>query len=148
MIGLRPGVIAAGLVLALLLASCSSSTAAAPTVTDAWVRPSTGMQGAVAAYFTITNSTGRDDALLSASSPIAKTVELHETSTDASGMTGMQPIDRVAVASGATVTLAPGGMHVMLMDLTQALPTGGTVELDLVFEHGGKVVVQAEVRQG
>jgi len=148
MTGRRPGAIAAGLVLALLLTACSTSATGAPAVSDAWVRPSASMGGAVAAYFTITNATGKDDALLSVSSPIAKTVELHETSTDASGMTGMQPIDRVAVASGATVKLAPGGMHVMLMDLTQALPTGGTVELDLVFEHAGKVVVQAEVRQG
>ncbi len=144
---LRPGAVAAGLVLALLLAACSASSSGSPTVTDAWVRPSTGMQGAVAGYFTITNSTGRDDALLSATSPIAKTVELHETSTDASGMTGMKPIDRVAVAAGATVKLEPGGMHLMLMDLTQALPAGGTVEFDLVFEHAGRVVVQAQVRQ-
>jgi copper(I)-binding protein len=52
------------------------------------------------------------------------------------------------VPAGGTVTLAPGGYHLMIMGLTKTLEVGGKLELDLVFEHAGKVVVQAEVRQG
>ena len=65
-----------------------------------------------------------------------------------SGMAGMKPVDRVAVGAGATVRLEPGGYHLMIMRLSKTLAAGDTVELDLTFEHMGRVVVQAEVRQG
>jgi copper(I)-binding protein len=129
------------------LAACSTSSgsaAAAPTVSGAWARP--GAAGAdTAAYLDITGS-GSADALLSASSPGATTVELHETSTDAAGMTGMHPIASLAVPAGATVTLKPGSFHLMVMGLKQALAVGDKLELELVFQNAGKIVVQAEVK--
>jgi hypothetical protein len=75
-------------------------------------------------------------------------VELHETSTDASGMTGMHPVARIEVPAGGEVKLQPGGFHLMLMSLTKPLAVGDKVEIDLVFEHAGRIVVQAEVRSG
>ncbi len=135
-------------VVAASLAACSSGAATAPTISDAWVRPPAGMDKPAAAYMVITNSSGQADALLSVSTPAASSVEIHETSTDASGMTGMHPIARLEVPAGGTVTLAPGGFHLMIMGLTKPLEVGGKLELDLVFERAGKVVVQAEVRQG
>jgi copper(I)-binding protein len=101
-----------------------------------------------AGYMTIASSSGQADALISASSPAAGSVEIHETTTDGSGMMGMHPVDRIEVPAGGTVTLEPGGYHLMLMGLTQTLEVGSTVELDLVFERAGKVVVQADVKQG
>lgn len=130
-----------------LLAGCSS-TATAPTVRGAWVRPSMGSDQPAAAYLTITNSSGQADALLGASATGAMSVEIHQTSTDASGMTGMSPISRLEIPAGGTVTLAPGGTHLMIMGLAAPLEVGGTLELRLVFERGGTVVVRAEVRQG
>lgn len=139
----------ASAVVAASLAACSSGGAAgAPTISDAWARPSMGMDQPAAAYMVITNSTGQADALLSVSTPGASSVEIHETSTDTSGMTGMHPVARIDVPAGGTVKLAPGGFHLMIMGLTKPLEVGGKLELDLVFEHAGKVVVQAEVRQG
>ena len=136
------------LLAAWLLGCSAAATAQPPSVTDAWVRPSTGTDAPTAAYLSITNATGRDDALVGASTPAAASVEIHETSTDMGGMTGMHPVSRVAVPAGTTVQLAPGGTHLMLTGLTQPLLAGTTVELDLVFEHAGKVVVRAQVRQG
>ncbi len=138
--------------LAVVLVGCSSSastapSAAAPTVSDAWARPAV-QGGTGAAYMTISNPGGSADTLLSASSPAAASVELHRTMTDASGMTGMSPIDRLEIPAGGSVSLAPGGYHLMMMGLSAPLEAGSTVEIELVFEHAGKVVVQAEVRQG
>jgi Uncharacterized protein conserved in bacteria len=127
-------------------AACSGSVGA-PAIDQAWVRPAAA--GAeTAAYLTITGATGQADALLSASSPGAGIVELHEVSTDASGMTGMHPVKQIDIPAGGAVRLEPGGFHLMIMGLTSELKVGGTLELDLVFEHAGKVVVQAEIRQG
>jgi periplasmic copper chaperone A len=130
---------------ATFMAACSGPGAA--QVADAWARP--GAAGAEsAAYLTITAPSGQADALLSASSPAANMVQLHEVSTDAEGMTGMHHIDRLDIPAGQTVRLEPGGYHLMLMGLTGELEVGGTLELTLVFERAGSVVVQAEIRQG
>ena len=67
---------------------------------------------------------------------------------DASGMMGMQPVDRIEIAPGASVTLEPGGYHLMLMGVTDMPAIGEMVEITLTFEKAGDVVVQAEVKAG
>ena len=138
-------------VAALVLAACSGSAGASPspaiTISDAWVRV-TGPGLPAAGYLTIANQGSTADALVSASSPDAASVEVHETSTDSSGMVGMAPVARLSCPVGATVALAPGGYHLMISGLTRTLATGDRLELDLEFEHAGRVIVQAEVRQG
>lgn len=130
----------------LLVAACSSGSGI--RIGDAWARISLGPAEPTAAYFTITNTSGQADRLLSASSPIASAVGIHQTTTDASGMTGMSAMSGIDVAAGATVTLDPGGMHLMITGLTKPLNVGDSVELHLVFQHAGTIVVTAEVRQG
>ena len=132
-------------------AACSSGTQPSPlpaiTVSDAWVQVSGGMDLPAAGYFTIENHGSADDALLSASSPRAAAVELHETMPEMSGMIGMDAVARVSCPAGGTVAFAPGGYHLMISGLTGQLKAGDLLELDLVFEHAGTIVVQAEVRQ-
>jgi copper(I)-binding protein len=107
-----------------------------------------GSDRPAAGYMTITNPGTEADALVGVSSPIATSVEIHETMADPSGMMAMSPIDRLDIASGGTVKLEPGGYHLMLMGVTQMPAVGGTVQLTLTFEKAGQVVVQAEVRAG
>jgi copper(I)-binding protein len=144
----RLAAIAATAVLALSLGACSSGGAgAAPTITGAWVRPPQGMERPAAGYFVITGGS-QADALLGATSPVAGDVQVHETSTDASGMTGMHPVSRVEVPAGATVAFQPGGFHLMFMEVTGTIEAGGSVQIELTFEKAGKITVQAEVKQG
>jgi periplasmic copper chaperone A len=133
-------------VLAVFLAACGSgATTTVPSITDAWVRPASASAES-AAYLTITNPSGTDDTLVSASSPAATTVGLHETATDGSGMTGMHAIGHCAIPARASVQLTPGSTHLMLMGLRQDLVAGSSIQLDLVFEHAGTVVVKAQIR--
>jgi hypothetical protein len=134
---------------ALVVTACSSGSPASSggiTVHDSWVRAVPG--GDTAAYMTITNSAGQPDRLTKATSPGIGDVELMNTQTDASGMSGMHMIDGIDIPAGGTVTLAPGGLHIMLMGLTSPLNAGEQVELSLTFEKGGTITVIAEVRQG
>lgn len=117
-------------------------------VTDAWVRPPMGPDVPGAGYLTIHNTFGNDDALVGVASPVATSVEIHESMAGDSGMMGMQPVDRIDVKVGSTVTLEPGGYHLMLMGVTDMPAVGGTVDLTLSFERAGDIVVQAEVRAG
>ena len=140
--------------IAVLAAGCGGGGASAgagapaPTVSDAWVRPPMGADRPGAAYLTIVGG-GDADALLGASSPASPDVQVHETMAGGSGMMGMQEVDRIEIGAGATVTLEPGGYHLMLMepDMDQ-LVVGETVDITLTFEHGGDVTVSAEVRAG
>ena len=110
------------------------------------MRISGGQDQPAAAYLSIVNASGTADALLSASSPGAASVELHETAMASDGMMGMHPVARLDVPAGGSVALAPGGYHLMINGLTTTLRAGDRLELDLVFDHAGRVVVQAEVR--
>jgi copper(I)-binding protein len=139
----------------LLVGACAavpggSTTSGAPgsaiEISGAWVRPAAA--GAeTAAYLTIANH-GSADKLIAVRTAIAASSMIHQTATDSNGMTGMSMVADVPIPAGASVTLEPGGMHVMLAGLTSPLATGATVELELVFEHAGTIPVSTTVRPG
>jgi len=126
------------------IAACSGGSM---TVTEAWARPSMGMDRAGAAYLVIRNDTGKNDALIGASSSASARAELHETSTASDGMTGMAPVSEIPVAAGGSATLEPGGFHIMLIDLVEPLVAGQTIDITLTFRGAGEVTVTAEVRE-
>lgn len=98
-----------------------------------------------ATYFTLNNTGAEADRLLSASSPAAAKVELHTHMMD-NGVMRMRPVDAIEVTPGSPTTLAPGGLHVMLLGLKQPLVKGKAFPLTLVFEKGGPVTVQVDVQ--
>jgi copper(I)-binding protein len=98
-----------------------------------------------AAYMTLRN-TGRDaDRLLVASTPVARTVELHTHVRDGEVMR-MRPVADIPIPAGQTVRLRPGGLHVMLIGLKEPLRQGTTVPLTLRFERAGETTVQLEIQ--
>jgi len=129
----------------MLLAACTSSPPHTRiSVNNAWVRPAeAGQNGAV--YFQIVNEGRMGDVLVSASSSIA-TAEMHESVERENGVMGMSPLSSVDVPAQSEVEFKAGGMHIMLINLTQPLTAGNSIPLTLHFEHGGKVVFEAEVR--
>jgi copper(I)-binding protein len=96
-------------------------------------------------YVTITNKGAEADRLVSASSPVAGLVQLHEMKMDGDVMKMAELPDGIEVPAGATVTLNPGGFHIMFMDLKQPLVEGTKVPLTLNFEKAGSVEVQLDV---
>lgn len=144
------GAVVALVVLVASVTACSVGATPSPsptiTISSPWARIPGSMDQPTAAYLTIANPGGAADALLSASSPGAASVELHETAMASDGTMGMHPIARLDVPAGGSVALAPGGFHLMISGLKTELRPGDRLELDLVFDRAGKVVVQAEVR--
>jgi copper(I)-binding protein len=110
---------------------------AAPQVQNAWSRPAA--QGTTGAGFmTLANPDAKADALVAVESPLAREVQIHQSSMK-SGIAAMQRAARVPVPAGGRVTFAPGGYHLMLMGLTKALQAGDTVPATLTFASGAKV---------
>jgi len=117
---------------ALALALMHLPALAQTTVKDAWVRGTVAQQKATGAFFQITTPAG--GTLLSASSPAAGVVEIHEMTMDGSTMR-MRALPRgLNLPAGKTVELKPGAHHVMLMDLKAPLAAGESVDLILVVE--------------
>ncbi len=100
----------------------------------------TAMSGA--GYMTITNTGPDPDRLLAVRADFPR-VTLHGTETDAQGVTRMVPVEGIAIAPGETVTLAPGGMHVMFMGLDgDPFEEGERIPATLVFERAGEIAVE------
>lgn len=114
------------------------------TIADAWVRAAT-TTNVTAAYMTI-KSSGAADTLVSASSPIAGMVQLHEVVTEGATSKMQEKPGGFPVPANGMVELKPGGYHVMLMDLKQQPKEGETVQLTLKFEKAGEVTITAPVK--
>lgn len=112
-------------------------------LSDAWARTSVTATGA--AYLTIENTGTADDTLVEVRSDAAETVELHTMTMDGMVMK-MRQLDTLAVKTGETVKLAPGGLHIMLIRLKEPLREGMPVPLTLVFEKAGRIETEAPVR--
>lgn len=104
-------------------------------VKDAWVRGTVPAQKGTGAFMEITGKSGA--RLVSAESPVASTVELHNM-TMTNGIMKMFQVDGIDVPAGKTVKLAPGGYHVMIMGLKQQMKPGERVPLKLTFELADK----------
>ena len=89
-------------------------------VSDAWMRTPNPAVDVAGAFLTIENNTGAPVALVAVSSRGAKVVEMHEMKT-VDGMMTMQKVERIAVPAHGTTKLAPGGLHLMLIELAQPL---------------------------
>jgi copper(I)-binding protein len=117
-------------------------------VVDPWVRAAVGGMPTSAAYALLLNLTVEDDTLIAAGTEAAEAVELHEMLMGEGDVMRMSPIEGgIPVPAGGTAVLKPGGLHIMLIGLTQALDDGGTLDLTLTFETGGDMVVTAPIRQ-
>lgn len=116
------------------------------TVNDAWARTArAGENGA--AYFVIKNDSASDDNLLSVSSNIAITAEVHMSMMDENGVMSMQMQEAVAIPAKGQLEFKPGGLHVMFVGLNRDLKAGDTITLILLFKKAGEVAVQVEIKE-
>jgi periplasmic copper chaperone A len=115
-------------------------------ITQAWSRQTPGGAKVAGAYLTIENKGTAPDRLVSGSGDVAGRVEIHEIAVEG-GVMKMRPLDNgLTIDPGKTVKLAPGGYHLMLMDLKSQLKQGDKVPVTLQFEKAGKVNVSLDVQ--
>jgi copper(I)-binding protein len=87
---------------------------------------------------------GGADKLLSASSPVSKTMELHTMSMEGNVMK-MREVKSIDIPAKGNVELKPGGLHLMFIDLNKQLKAGDVVPIKLKFEKAGEVEVKFHV---
>ncbi|MGH8807677.1 MAG: copper chaperone PCu(A)C [Noviherbaspirillum sp.] len=97
------------------------------------------------AYLTIENRGKNADKLVAASSPVAKSVEIHTMSMEGDVMK-MREVGELELKPAAKIEMMPGqGYHLMLLGLRQPLKAGDKFPLSLTFEKAGKTDVTVSV---
>lgn len=111
----------------------------------AWARATPGGAKVGGGYLIIENKGATPDKLIGGSSPVAAKVEVHEMAMN-NGVMTMRPVENgLSIPPGQSITLAPGGYHLMLMDLKGPLKKGDKVPVTLAFEKAGEVKVTLDI---
>lgn len=116
------------------------------TAADPYVRLLPPQQPNTAAFVALKNADAKDHKLVKAESSVARTVELHEHVHEG-GVMKMRPVKDITLKAHDTTTLQPGGYHIMLLGLKQALRADQKVPLTLTFEDGTTLKLEAPVRK-
>jgi hypothetical protein len=115
-------------------------------VTEAWARMPAEPNNNSAIYMTITNPTKAQMTILGASAAmVANNVELHNSFVDEKGVSRMVAMDKIVIPAETSITLAPGGMHIMLFDLKKKLMEGDKFEVTLKLENAQPIVSEVMV---
>ena len=112
---------------------------------DGWTRPGAKGQNS-AGYLTISNGTASIDTLLSVSSDVAETCEIHESYQNDDGTVSMQPAGQQVIPDGDDLSLTPGGKHIMLMKLKRELAVGDSITISLTFSNVGQKSLKVPVK--
>jgi len=129
----------------LLVAACVPASGGV-VVKDAFARASPAGAQTGGAFVTVVNNGKSADRLVSASSPAAKTVELHETVDENGVMKMVHHPEGWEIPTGGTLELKPGGKHIMLIDLTAPLKAGEKIQMTLNFEKAGAKTIEVPVK--
>ena len=98
-----------------------------------------------AGYVTITNNGSEADMLIGVSVDFAGKSELHEMAMDGDVMKMREVVGGIVIAAGETVTLKPGGLHLMFMGMQRQLNVGESYPATLTFEKAGTIDVNLNV---
>jgi periplasmic copper chaperone A len=142
----EPGVTWWRLSLAVIACSLGAAAHADVTVSDAWVRALPPTQRQTAAYLTLHNDGAEARQVTGGSAQLAGRVEMHR-SEQVDGYMRMSPVTSLPLPPGQSVQLAPGGIHLMLLDLERMPAEGERLELCLTLADGGRVCTLAPVRR-
>ncbi len=140
---LKPVVCALACALALPQALAAQPQA---VLEDAWVRALPPTQANTAAYVSVRNQGSGPLTITGGRTALADRVELHDTS-EVDGMLRMRQRESVTVPAGGSVDFAPGGLHLMLLDLERMPAVGEVLELCLEI-NGAPLCTEAETRRG
>jgi copper(I)-binding protein len=116
----------------------------AVSVSDAYTRATVPGQKVAGGFLKIQNKGNTADQLISASSPSAGDVQLHEMAMEGNVMK-MRQVKDIAVPANGSVELKPGGYHLMFLDLKGPFVAGETIPVKLKFAKSGDVEVKLPV---
>jgi hypothetical protein len=114
-------------------------------VSQPWARATPGGARVGVGYLTITNTGKASDRLIGGTAAVAGTVEIHDM-TMVDGVMRMRRVEGgLEIKPGETVSLKPGGHHMMFIDLKGGMKPGVQAKGTLVFEKAGTIEIVYDV---
>lgn len=144
---------AIALLATLALAGCAGTPAPAPAAesasfssSDVWVKAAD--DGMTAGFGELTNTGDTDLTVVSATSPATSSMQLHETVQNENGQMVMREVEGgFVIPAHGSLALAPGGNHLMFMDVTAPLRAGDDTTITLTFSDASTVDITAPVKE-
>jgi periplasmic copper chaperone A len=136
----------AAVVWLLLAAAAPAHAAGRLEVSGGWIRTPPPNAMMLAAYATVRNTGDAPVIFSGATSADFGDVSLHET-IEQNGLERMRALGRIVLGPGETLTLVPGGRHLMLMKPIRALREGDTVDIRFLTESSGSITAKFVVRE-
>lgn len=115
-------------------------------ITQSRARPA-AIGGNSAVYLSIHNGTPKPDTIVGIQTEVANKAEIHESYTTEEGLSGMRPAPNLTIAPGDSLIFKPGGLHIMLMNVTRELSFNDSLEVILQFAQGGNKTIIVPVPQ-
>lgn len=106
-----------------------------PRIANAWVRATAPGQTITGAFLEVTSPVRA--TIVSAESDAAGSAEIHLSAME-NGVMRMREVEKVSLPANQAVKFAPGGYHIMLIDLKKTLVAGDKLPLALTFERPDK----------
>ena len=121
---------------AIALTLVSSALGASDTliISDAWVRATPPGKMMTAGYASLENVSKDVITITGVSAEVAGHTSLHETRIERDRST-MRPVAKLSIKAGERVSLKPGGLHIMLMKLSEPLTDGQSIDICLELEN-------------
>ncbi|MCE2509383.1 MAG: copper chaperone PCu(A)C [Alphaproteobacteria bacterium] len=132
-------------VILLVVTACEEKGDPRVMVTDAWAPASAEGATTAAIYFTLKNTGAAGDTLIGAKTYEADSVSLHDAEKDGDVMK-MKPVDGILIPKREEVALTPGGLHLMLVDLTKPLTEGSMITVTLQFKKSPDWTLQVPIK--
>ena len=126
------------LVIAITLAASASRASDELIISDAWVRATPPGKMITAGYASIENQSKEAIIITGVSAEIAGHTSLHETQIERDRST-MRPVAVLSIKAGERVSLKPGGLHIMLMKLSESLSDGQSIDICLELENNDSI---------
>ena len=125
-------------VIAVTLISSASGASDTLIISDAWVRATPPGKMMTAGYASLENVSKEVITITGVSAEAAGHTSLHETRIERDRST-MRPVARLSIEAGERVSLKPGGLHIMLMKLSESLTDGQSIDICLELENNGSL---------
>jgi len=121
-------------IIALTLISSASGASDTLIISDAWVRATPPGKMMTAGYASLENVSKDVITITGVSAEVAGHTSLHETRIERDRST-MRPVAQLSIEAGERVSLTPGGLHIMLMKLSEPLTNGQSIDICLELEN-------------
>jgi copper(I)-binding protein len=115
-------------------------------VEDQYIRATPPNSKNSAAFMVIKNAHKEEIKLIAAGSDIADRVELNNHVME-DGLMKMRQVKEIIIKAEGSVTLQPGGYHVMFLNLKQPLKEGESVRLSLSFNNGQQLTFNVPIKK-